>query len=117
MAIRHGQSDFPVLVGGRVVGLLTRHDLTRGLAVDGASRSVGECMNHTFETVDGAEPLVAIFDRWAQEPDKTLLVIDRGQLVGLVGLDQVTNLLRFKHNIDGPDTQTTTAGLRTGIRL
>jgi Zn-dependent protease/CBS domain-containing protein len=96
MAIRHAQSDFPVLVGGRVVGLLTRHDLTRGLAVDGANRTAGEFMHHTFETVDVSEPLDAVFFRWSQEPDKTLLVTDHGRLVGLVGLDQITNLLHLK---------------------
>jgi Zn-dependent protease/CBS domain-containing protein len=96
MAIRHAQSDFPVLVGGRVVGLLTRHDLTRGLAMGGADRTAGEFMHHTFETVDGSEPLDAVFLRWSQEPDKTLLVTDHGRLVGLVGLDQITNLLHLK---------------------
>jgi len=53
MAIPHAQSDFPVLVGGRVVGLLTRLDLTRGLSVDGADRTAGEVMHRTFETVAG----------------------------------------------------------------
>jgi Zn-dependent protease len=96
MAIRHAQSDFPVLLDGRVVGLLTRHDLTRALSVDGANRTVGEAMHRTFETVDRSEPLDTVFGRVSQEPDKTLLVTDHGRLVGLVGLDEITNMLRFR---------------------
>jgi Zn-dependent protease len=96
MAIRHAQADFPVLLDGRVVGLLTRHDLTRWLAEDGADRATGEVMHRTFETVDRSEPLDAVFGRLSQQPDRTLLVTDHGRLVGLVGLDEITNLLRIK---------------------
>jgi Zn-dependent protease/predicted transcriptional regulator len=96
MAIRHAQSDFPVLVGGRIVGLLTRLDLTRGLSADGADRTAGEVMHRTFETVDRSEPLDAVFGRLSQEPGKTLLVAEHGRLVGLMGLDEITNLLRLR---------------------
>jgi Zn-dependent protease/CBS domain-containing protein len=116
MAIRRAQSDFPVLVGGRVVGLLTRHDLTRGLSVDGADRTAGEVMHRTFETVDGSEPLDAVFGRLSQEPDKTLLVTDHGRLVGLVGLDEITNLLRFRRAIAGRQVHVTSAEPPTTMR-
>jgi Zn-dependent protease/CBS domain-containing protein len=96
LAIRHAQTDFPVLAGGRVVGLLTRHDLTRGLSADGADRPAGEVMHRTFETVDRSEPLDAVFGRLSQEPGKTLLVTDHGRLVGLVTLDDITNVLRLR---------------------
>jgi Zn-dependent protease/CBS domain-containing protein len=120
IAIRHAQSDFPVLVGGRVVGLLTRLDLTRGLSVDGADRTAGEVMHRTFETVDGSEPLDAVFGRLSQEPDKTLLVTDHGRLVGLVGLDEITNVLRLRRTVAQHQANVTAEGLpihrRTGTR-
>ena len=97
MAIRHAQSDFPVLLHGRVVGLLTRHDLTRWLSEDG--RSAGEAMRCTFETVDRSEPLDAVFGRLSQEPDHTLLVTDHGRLVGIIGLDEITNWLRLRRTV------------------
>jgi CBS domain-containing protein len=99
MAIRHAQSDFPVLVDGRVAGLLTHHDLTRGLAVDGADRTAGEAMHRTFETVDASEPLDAVFGRLSQQPGQTLLVTDHGRLVGLMSLDEITNVLRLGHAV------------------
>ncbi|HLG56473.1 MAG TPA: site-2 protease family protein [Vicinamibacterales bacterium] len=99
MAIRHAQSDFPVLLDGHVVGLLTRHDLTRWLSVDGADRTAGEVMHRTFETIRRSEPLDAVFGRLSQEPGKALLVMDHGRLVGLVGLDEITNLLRVRRAV------------------
>jgi Zn-dependent protease/predicted transcriptional regulator len=120
MAIRHAQSDFPVLAGGRIVGLLTRNDLTRGLSADGADRTAGEVMHRTFETVDGSEPLDAVFGRLSQEPDKTLLVTDHGRLVGLVGLNEITNLLRLRRAVARRQASVTAEELaihrRTGTR-
>jgi Zn-dependent protease/predicted transcriptional regulator len=96
MAIRHAQSDFPVLLDGQVVGLLTRRGLTRAISEDGADRSVGDVMHRTFETVGRSDPLDTVFARLSKEPDRTLLVMDHGQLVGLLGLGEITNLLRLR---------------------
>jgi CBS domain-containing protein len=116
MAIRHAQSDFPVLAGGRVVGLLTRHDLTRGLSADGADRTAGEVMHRTFETVDGSEPLDAVFGRLSHQPDRMLLVTDHGRLVGLVGLDEITNLLRLRRAVATRHADVTSAESPTALR-
>ena len=91
---RYAQADLPVLLDGDVVGLLTRRDLVRWLSEDGSGRSVGDAMNRTVETVDASAPLDAVFSHLQQEPDKTLLVTDRGQLVGLASLDEITTVLR-----------------------
>lgn len=96
IAIRHAQSDVPVLLNGRIVGVLTRRDLTRWLSGDGANRQVGDEMHRVFETVDASGPLDAAFDRLQQVPDQVLLVTDHGRLVGLVGLAEVANLLRIR---------------------
>jgi Zn-dependent protease len=116
MAIRHAQSDFPVLAGGRVVGLLTRHDLTRALSADGTDRTAGDVMQRTFETVDGSEALDAVFGRLSQEPGKTLLATDHGRLVGLVGLDEITNLLRLRRVIAERHAHVASAELPTAWR-
>jgi Zn-dependent protease/predicted transcriptional regulator len=101
MALRYAQSDFPVLLNGQVVGMLTRRDLVRCLSEDGAARTVGDAMHRAFEIVDRSEPLVAVFGRLQQEPDKTLLVADHGRIVGLVGLDEIGNLLRIRRAMTG----------------
>lgn len=109
MAIRRAQSDFPVLLDGHVVGLLTRRDLVRWLSEDGADRTAGDVMQRTFETVGRSEPLGAVFGRLQQEPDKILLVMDHGRLVGLVGLDEITRLLRIRRAVAGRRDHTVAA--------
>jgi Zn-dependent protease len=120
MAVRHAQSDFPVLVGGRVAGLLTRFDLTRGLSAGDLDRTVGDVMHRTFETVDRSEPLDAVFGRLSQEADKTLLVTDHGRLVGLVSVDDITNILRLRRTVAQSQANVTPEELplhrRTGTR-
>jgi Zn-dependent protease len=95
MAIRYSQSDFPVLQDGQVVGVLTGRDLARWLA-DRVQRSVDDVMHRRFETIGESEPIEAAFDRLQQDPDKALLVIDHGRLVGLVGLPEIAHLLRLR---------------------
>ncbi|RPI56508.1 MAG: site-2 protease family protein [Acidobacteria bacterium] len=97
MTVRHAQADLPVLLDGHVIGLLTRRDLMRRLSEDGIGRRVGDVMHRTFETVDVSEPLDAAFSRLQQKPFETLLVTDGERLVGLAGLDEISNLLRIKH--------------------
>ena len=104
MAIRRAQSDFPVLLNGEVIGLLTRGDLARWLAGDGAEQTAGDVMHRTFDVVDASEPLDAVFNRLSQEPDKTLLVMHDARLIGLVGLEEITNLLRVKRAVAGHPT-------------
>jgi Zn-dependent protease/predicted transcriptional regulator len=99
LAVRHAQADLPVLVNGHVVGLLTRRDLLRWLSEDGADRTAGDVMHRAFETVARSEPLDTVFGRLSLEPDKTLLVTEHGRLVGLVGLDEITNLLRIRRAV------------------
>jgi Zn-dependent protease/predicted transcriptional regulator len=96
IAVQHSQRDLPVLLDGHIVGLLTHRGLVRWLSADGADRTAGDVMDRTFETVGRSEPLEEIFVRLSQEPDKTLLVTEDGRLVGLVGLDEITNLLRIR---------------------
>ena len=93
-----------------------RQDLTRGLSADGTDRTAGEVMHRTFETVDGPEPLDAVFGRLSQEPDKTLLVTDHEQLVGLVGLDEITNLMRLRRAITGRQAHVASVESPTAMR-
>ena len=53
-------------------------------------------MHRRFETIGGSEPIDAAFERLQQDPDKALLVMDDGRLVGLVGLPEIAHLLRIR---------------------
>jgi CBS domain-containing protein len=81
------QGDFPVLdpASGRVVGLLTRRDLVRGLHTGGADTLIGQTMRTTYVTARSDDPLFETQQRMATGSGESVVVIDGdGALVGLL---------------------------------
>ncbi len=78
------QQDFPVVENGRVVGMLPRHDLLKGIHERGEFVTVASMMRPEVETLDANELL-----DWAVahlNPDRGLSrpVLREGRLVGLL---------------------------------
>ena len=57
------QQDFPVLESGRLVGVLTRADMLKGLTQHGPHALVGNVMQRQFETAGPFEMLESAFAR------------------------------------------------------
>jgi predicted transcriptional regulator len=81
------QADFPVLDAddGRVVGLVARDDVLRGLRTHGATARVTDAMRTTFPTATPDESLDALQRRMLGEGGQAMPVLDAsGRLVGLL---------------------------------
>jgi len=87
------QQDFPVVSDGAMVGLLTRNDLVKAIAHGGRQISVGGAMRQDCVIADAAEPLRAAFDKMRQARCSTLPVLQAGQLVGLLTLENIGELV------------------------
>jgi Zn-dependent protease/predicted transcriptional regulator len=87
------QQDFPVLEGGAPVGILTRADLVRGLQQQGSSAEVGEVIHRDEEYADAGEPLEDAVQRMRAHARTALPVVHGGGLVGLLTLENVSDLL------------------------
>lgn len=83
------QQDFPVMENRNVVGILTRQDLLTGLSRDGQQALVGASMQRTFETVEATEMLETAFRRFQDCQCHTVPVLRRGELIGLVTMENV----------------------------
>ncbi len=83
------QQDFPVVDDGQVVGILTRHELLVGLTQRGHDTLVGDCMQRDFETINASEMLETSFRRLQSCQCHTAPVVRRGELVGLVTMENV----------------------------
>jgi len=90
------QTDFPVVVGDRVVGVLTQADLIRGLEKRGRDAPVGELMHREFETADLSEMTDAVMIRLRQSTCHTVPVTRNGQLVGVVTMASVGEFIRIR---------------------
>lgn len=90
------QQDFPVLADGALVGVLARSDLVRGLADRGVTARVGEVMSRNCPVADAAEPLDRAYLRMREGPCATLPVVQDGQVVGMLTLENVGELMMVR---------------------
>ena len=87
------QQEFPVLDQGRPLGVLSRNDLLRGLQKAGAHSPVGQAIAHDGLVAEPGEPLEFVFQRMREHGRSALLVVSGGELVGLLTLENVSELL------------------------
>lgn len=87
------QQDFPVIRENEVVGVLPRSDLVKALAQYGQNVRVGDVMRKDCEVVDDSEMLEAAFQKMREKSCNTLPVVRRGELVGILTLENVGELM------------------------
>jgi Zn-dependent protease/CBS domain-containing protein len=89
------QREFPVVDNlGRVEGVLTRDNLIRGISQRGTSSTVGEAMTAEVQAVSPGLGFQEALERLRSSGLPALPVVDEGgRLVGLLTLDNITDLL------------------------
>ena len=90
------QQDFPVLDEGSAIGMLLRSDMIATLAKGETHASVERVMRRDFPVASPVEPLQSAFIRLEQAEAATLPVIDRGRLVGLMTLENMTEYIMVR---------------------
>lgn len=90
------QQDFPVLQDGRIVGVLTRGDLMAAAAKDGLDTRVDGAMRTEFQTAHATEMLEPAFMRLQGCDCRTMPVTRRGQLVGVLTMENVGEFLMLQ---------------------
>jgi len=96
LTLAGSQSEFPVVDGGRAVGVLRQVDLLTGLSQRGPDSPVSQCMNTDLEVLHPHEMLDDVFTRLQGREVRTLPVVRDGQLVGLVTPENLGEFLRFQ---------------------
>jgi Zn-dependent protease/predicted transcriptional regulator len=85
--------DFPVTSDGVVVGILTRAGLIEGLANRGPRARVRDSMVRAFTVAAPDDSLETVLPRLESSASRTVPVIDRGRLVGLLTPEGVGELV------------------------
>jgi Zn-dependent protease/CBS domain-containing protein len=93
------QHDFPVVDDGRVVGVLTRADLVRGLAKTGRDTPVEEVMTRDCRVAEDTEMLDRTFERMQEANCGILPVLHDGKLVGLVTLENIGEWILIQNSL------------------
>lgn len=94
--IRGGHRCLPVIESGRVVGLVTVHQIKEVPHHAWSSTTVEEVMIPLDKTkaVKPSDPLFSIFETMTREDISQLPVIQNGELVGIIGKDNILNFIR-----------------------
>jgi Zn-dependent protease/CBS domain-containing protein len=90
------QVDFPVVFDGRLIGLLRREDLVAGLASLGPGALVSAAMSDARVHARPAEPLEEAVRRMQEAGAASLLVVERGRVVGIVTHENVGELIMVR---------------------
>ena len=99
--VQHGgQHDFPVTRDGRLVGLLTRHDLLHALGEGGPESLVADAMERDLQIVDPREMLETALSRLDARQSSTAAVVQDGRLIGLLSAEAVAEFLNLQAALD-----------------
>ncbi len=90
------QQDFPVVSGGRMLGILTRSDLLMALSRSGPQATVGSVVQGDAEAVAPNDSLESAVRRMQEAQRTTVPVLSRGELKGLLSNDNVAELLMVR---------------------
>ena len=90
------QQDFPVLDQGLLIGMLLRSDLIASLAQGDVHTAVERVMRRDFPVASPTEPLHSVFIRLEQAETATLPILDRGRLVGLMTMENMTEYMMVR---------------------
>ena len=91
--LRESQHDFPVLDGGRVIGILNRADLWVALAGFGQDHPVEQVMRREFLTGQPNEMLEVTFQRLKEGDCHTMPMVHDELLVGLITMEKLGEYL------------------------
>ena len=87
------QQSFPVVDGGRVVGVLTRDAAVEALRSVGAEVPVGQVMRREVDVVDSHDPVERVLPKLSSADAAPVVVTDGGLVVGMVTPDSLAELL------------------------
>lgn len=83
------QPDFAVMQGSNVLGVITRDDVLRNLAVDPSDRYVTEIMQRNLLHIDANKSLDEARQLMAEAGARVAGVFDGAQFLGLVNIDDI----------------------------
>jgi len=90
------QQDFPVVLGNRILGVLTRDHLMRALAQQGTRMRVGEAMQRDVQAADSHDMLEHALTLFHDCNCRSLPVQHGGRLVGMLTTENVGEFLMIQ---------------------
>lgn len=100
LTLAGSQKDFPVGNRGKLDKVLHHSDLIIGLQEKGQNARIGDLPLENILSADINEPLETLLQRMQGSPGKMICVMDSGQVVGLLNLENLLELVRIHQALD-----------------
>jgi Zn-dependent protease len=101
-ALHSYQEDFPVVENGKLVGVLTRAGLLKGLGSEGPDGSVAAAMERSFPVVAAGAVFSEVYEKMNQTRIKAVPVVEDGRLLGMVTLEHLSEVFMLLSSSDEP---------------
>ena len=95
------QEDFPVTLETGELGVLRRKDLLRGVTERRAGSPVSDFLSHKCDPVKSSASLERTLELMRQNECKTIPVADDGQIIGLLTLENISELVMLRSASNG----------------
>ncbi len=95
------QPEFPVVEGGRFVGMLGREELAEGLREGGSGQRVGDVMSAACEPVAPHDMLEEVARQMREQQCSMLPVMENEQLVGIITLENIGEMVMINSALKG----------------
>jgi Zn-dependent protease/predicted transcriptional regulator len=107
LTLAGSQKDFPVGYTNRLTSVLHHSDLIKGLHEKGPNARICDLALQDILTADINEPLGKLLERMQGHPAQMICVMDNGQVVGLLNLENILELMKMhdaigKHKVSLP---------------
>jgi CBS domain-containing protein len=93
------QQDFPVLDGGRFVGMLERGDILAALKRQGRDEPVAAAVRADCQSAEATEMLSRVFERLQGRECHALPVMQDGRLVGVIDMENLGEFIAIRSAI------------------
>ncbi len=97
LLLQGSQQDFPVTIGDQVLGVLTRDNMIKGLALEGPTAYVSGHMLRDYKSATPEEPLEHALEVFSQGDGAPILIMNEGHLLGMVTRDNFGEFLMLEH--------------------
>jgi Zn-dependent protease/predicted transcriptional regulator len=106
LTLAGSQKEFPVLLDGAMVGVLTQTDLLKGLQAQGEHGRVDDWMQREVQSAEIDEPLEKVLERLQGRQCPLIAVTEAGRLAGIVNLDNIMELIKIQITLQKRHGQT-----------
>jgi CBS domain-containing protein len=90
------QHDFPVADGKRLVGVLTRSDVVRGLSANGPESAVEDAMHRGVDTAHPADMLDGVLGKLQRPTAAPIVVVRNDDVVGIIAAENIAEFIAMQ---------------------